>query len=226
MPTRRPVTVARKNASQERSRATVDTLLAATARVLVKEGYDHASTNKIALAAGVSIGSLYQYFPTKEALVAAVIERHIGEMMDIVRESLIRVAPLPLREAARELVRVMIEAHRIEPKLHRVLVEQIPRVGNMEQIERVDEEAITLVRTYLEAHRDEVGVEDLDMAAFLAVSSVEAMTHVAVLRRPELLDDPRFVDEVTALVVRYVEGDHRARQPKKQPAMLRKRGET
>jgi AcrR family transcriptional regulator len=226
MPARRPVTVPRKNASQERSRATVDTLLAATARVLVKEGYDHASTNKIALAAGVSIGSLYQYFPTKEALVAAVIERHIGEMMDIVRASLIRVAPLPLREAARELVRVMIEAHRIEPRLHRVLVEQIPRVGNMEQIERVDEEAITLVRAYLEAHRDEVGVDDLDMAAFLAVSSVEAMTHVAVLRRPELLDDPRFVDEVTALVVRYVEGDHRPTQPKKQPAMLRKRRET
>jgi AcrR family transcriptional regulator len=203
---RRPATNPRKNASQERSRATVDVLIAATARILVTEGYDHASTNKIAIAAGVSIGSLYQYFPSKEALVAAVIDRHMSDMMEVVRGSLLRLAAVPLREAARELVRVMIEAHRIEPKLHRVLVEQIPRVGSMEDVERVEDEAIALVRAYLEAHRDEVGVDDLDMAAFLAVSCVEAMTHVAVLRRPKLLSDPRFIDEVTALVVRYIEG--------------------
>jgi AcrR family transcriptional regulator len=203
---RRPATNPRKNASQERSRATVDTLLAATARVLVKDGYDHASTNKIAAAAGVSVGSLYQYFPSKEALVAAVIERHIGEMMDVVRAAMLRVATLPLREAVRELVRIFIEAHRIEPKLHRVLVEQIPRIGNLEDIERVDEEALALVRVYLEAHRDEIGVEDLAMASFLAVSCVEAMTHAAVLRRPDLLSEPRFVDEVAAMVVRYLEG--------------------
>src|SRR5262245_47637657 len=100
---RRPSTNPRKMASQERSRATVDVLLAATARVLVKDGYDHASTNKIAEAAGVSIGSLYQYFPSKEALVAAVIDRHIGDMMDIVRASFVRVATSSLREAVREL---------------------------------------------------------------------------------------------------------------------------
>ncbi len=196
----------------------MDALLAATARVLVKEGYDHASTNKIAHAAGVSIGSLYQYFPSKEALVAAVIARHIGEMLEVVRTSLVRVAGFPLRDAARELVRVMIEAHRIEPKLHRVLVEQIPRVGNMEHTERVDEEATALVRAYLEAHRDEIGVDDLDMAAFLAVSCVEAMTHAAVLRRPELLSEPRFVDEVAAVVVRYLEGDPATSRVR--PAML------
>ncbi len=201
---RRPATQPRKNGSQERSRATIDALLAATARVLVKVGYDHASTNKIAEAAGVSIGSLYQYFPSKEALVAAVIERHNGEMMDLVRSSIVRVAQLPVAEAARELVRVMIEAHRLEPKLHRVLVEQIPRVGAMEQIEQLDEEATRLVRAYLETRRHELRVEDLDLAAFLAVSCVEAMTHIAVLRRPELLSDPRFVDEVATMVARYL----------------------
>src|SRR5215469_493144 len=63
----------RKLASQERSRATVDALLEATARILLKEGYDKASTNRIAEVAGVSIGSLYQYFPSKEALVSTAI---------------------------------------------------------------------------------------------------------------------------------------------------------
>ena len=201
---RRPATSPRKNASQERSRATVEALLAATARVLVREGYDHASTNKIAETAGVSIGSLYQYFPTKESLVAAVIERHANEMMDVVRTSLVRVATLPVAEAARELVRVFIEAHRIEPKLHRVLVEQTPRVANAKSVEKVDDEAIALVRAYLEAHRAELVVRDLDMAAFVAVTCVEAMTHTAVQRRPELIDDPAFIDEVTSFLIRYL----------------------
>ncbi len=203
---RRPATTPRKNASQDRSKATVDALLAATARVLVKEGYDRASTNKIADAAGVSIGSLYQYFPTKEALVAAVIRRHMDEMIVVIRESFVRVASLPLAEGARELVRVFIEAHRIEPKLHRVLVEQIPRVGGLEQIERFDDEARGLVRAYLEAHADEVKVRDLELASFVAVTCVEALTHMAVLRRPALMHDDKFVEEVATLVVRYLRG--------------------
>jgi len=70
---RRPLTNPRKHASQERSRATVDALIAATARILVREGFDKASTNHIADLAGVSIGSLYQYFPSKESLVAAAV---------------------------------------------------------------------------------------------------------------------------------------------------------
>jgi AcrR family transcriptional regulator len=204
---KKPVTKARKNASQERSKATVDALIAATARVLVKEGYDHASTNKLADAAGVSIGSLYQYFPSKEALVAGVIERHIDGMLEVVRASAARVALMPIKEAALELVGVMIEAHRNNPKLNRELDEQIPRIGTMENIDRVDEQCVSHVRVYLEAHRDELGIEDLDLAAFLAVSTVEALTHIAVLRRPELLSDARYVDEVANLVVRYLRGD-------------------
>jgi AcrR family transcriptional regulator len=81
----RPRTNPRKLASQERSRLTVDALLEATARILMKDGYDRASTNRIADAAGVSIGSLYQYFPSKEPLVAAVIDRHSQGMMQVVR---------------------------------------------------------------------------------------------------------------------------------------------
>jgi hypothetical protein len=64
-----------------------------------------------------------------------------------------------------------------------------------------------LVRGYLEAHRDEIDVADLDLAAFILVTVVEALTHAAVLRRPDILSDEkagRFVDDVTRLVVRYL----------------------
>src|SRR6516164_1611810 len=89
----------RKLASQERSRATVDALLEATARILLKEGYDKASTNRIAEVAGVSIGSLYQYFPSKEALVAAVIDRHTQEVAEVTRSALVKLVGHPIEIA-------------------------------------------------------------------------------------------------------------------------------
>ena len=204
---RKPSTNPRKSASQKRSRLTVDTLLEATTRVLLKEGYDKASTNKIAAVAGVSIGSLYQYFPSKEALVAAVIDRHTHEMMQVIRHALIKVAARPIEVAVRELVSVGIEAHRVNPKLHRVLAEQIPRIGRLENIEAVDRDAYALVRGYLEAHRDELDVADLDVAAFICVTAVEAVTHAAVVRRPEILTDAKagmLVNDLTRLIVRYL----------------------
>jgi AcrR family transcriptional regulator len=124
---RKPLRKPRKNASQKRSRATVDALIEATAHILVREGFDRASTNRIAEVAGVSVGSLYQYYPGKEALVAAVIDRHNKEIMRVVRAALAEVASQLVEEAVRKLVTVAIEAHRIDPKLHRVLAEQIPR---------------------------------------------------------------------------------------------------
>ena len=197
----------RKLASQERSRSTVDALLEATARVLTKEGYDGASTNRIAEVAGVSIGSLYQYFPSKEALVAAVIDRHTKEVSEVTRNALVKVAARPIEVAAREFVSVAIDAHRVNPKLHGVLAEQIPRVGRLENIEANVRDGYALVRGYLEAHRDEIDVADLDLAAFVLVTVVEALTHAAVLRRPDILADGKarhFVDDVTRLVVRYL----------------------
>src|SRR5438105_822417 len=119
----RPRTIPRKNPRQERSRATVDAILTATARILVAEGYDHASTNRVALAAGVSVGSLYQYFPSKEALVAALIDRHITQMVTVLTTKIDALRDAPLPAAARELVSAMLQAHKIHPRLHKVLAE-------------------------------------------------------------------------------------------------------
>jgi AcrR family transcriptional regulator len=150
---------------------------------------------------------LYQYFPSKEALVAAVIDRHTQEVSEVTRNALVKVAARPIEVAAREFVSVAIDAHRVNPKLHGVLSEQIPRVGRLENIEANVREGYALVRGYLEAHRDEIDVADFDLAAFVLVTAVEALTHVAVLRRPDILADGKaryFVDDVTRLVVRYL----------------------
>jgi AcrR family transcriptional regulator len=208
---RKPLTKPRKNASQDRSRATVEVLVEATARILVKEGFDRASTNRIAETAGVSIGSLYQYFPGKEALVAAVIDRHNDELMEIVSAAVAQVASLPLETAIRRIIAVAIEAHRVDPRLHRVVAEQIPRSGRLENVEAFNRQYFAFFRGYLEAHADEIRRVDLDLAAFVCVTSIEAVTHSAVLHHSAMLSDDRvaaLIEEATRLIVGYLSAAH------------------
>lgn len=203
---RAPLTDPRKHASQGRSRATVDALLEATARILVRDGFDRASTNRIAAEAGVSVGSLYQYYPSKEALVAAVVERHNRQLLQVVRDALADAAGQPFATAVRGIVASAIAAHRLDPPLHRVLTEQTPRVGRTEHVEAFNREAYDLFRAYLDDHRHEIRAVDLDLAAFVCVSSIEAVTHTAVLHR-DLPDEAAetLVDEATRLVLRYLQ---------------------
>ena len=204
---RRAQVTPRKTGSQGRSRATIDALVEATARVLTKEGYQRASTNKIAAVAGVSIGSLYQYFPSKEALVAAVIERHTRELSRVVRDTYLKIAAGPIEIGAREFVVAAIAAHRVDPRLHRILDEEVPRTGQLENVDAAVRNACDLFRAYLEAHRNEIGVADLDLAAFVVVTTVEALTHSAVLHRPDILAGEKadaFVEEATGLVLGYL----------------------
>ncbi|MEY9397786.1 AcrR family transcriptional regulator [Bradyrhizobium japonicum] len=204
---RKPPTKPRKNASQQRSRATVDALVEATARILVREGFEKTSTNRIAEIAGVSVGSLYQYFPSKEALVVAVIDRHNDEIMKIVRAAFVEVADMPIERAVRRLVTVAIEAHHIDPDLHRVLAEQIPRSGRLAEVEAFNHEVHGLVRAYLESHRKEMRRIDPGLAAFMCVSAIEAVAHNTVPNPAEMLSEKMvrtLVDETTRMVVGYL----------------------
>lgn len=206
---RRPLIKPRKVASQERSRATVEALIEATARILVRDGFEKASTNRIAELAGVSVGSLYQYFPGKESLIAAVIERHQQEIMQTVRDELAGVLDMPVEQAVRKLVAIAVKAHRVDPKLHRVLAEQIPRVGKLEKVASFNSENYALFRTYLESHRDELAVDDLELASFVCVTSIEALTHNAVLHHSRMLSDEAMealTEEGARLVIRYLKG--------------------
>src|SRR3546814_9174202 len=71
---RLPDTNPRKLPRQERSKATVEAILIAATQVLIEDGYERATTARVAERAGVSVGSLYQYFPNKEALVGTLVE--------------------------------------------------------------------------------------------------------------------------------------------------------
>ncbi len=197
----------RKLPVQARSLATVGVILDATARVLTREGYDRASTNRIADTAGVSVGSLYQYFRSKESLVAALIDRHQEGMNEVFLRQVALAQHLPVREAARAVVAATVDAHLVEPALHRILVEQVPRIGKLaEQLEHLDTVTAGAVRAYLDAHRDELRVDDLQTATFVVVHAVEALVHRAITTRRRIERDA-LVDALVDMVSRYLARD-------------------
>jgi AcrR family transcriptional regulator len=201
-------TIARKTASQERSRATVDAILEATARILIKEGFDKASTNRVAEVAGVSIGSLYQYFPSKDALVAALIERHGEDIRRTIGDEMAQAVKLPIETGIPKLIAAAIKSHRIDPKLHRALTEQIPRLGHQKNIDAHKQEYFGLFRAYLESREREIRVRDIDLATFICVTTIEGLTHNAVLDHKMVTDSSvnTLVDEGAYLLVGYLKG--------------------
>ncbi len=186
----------KKRPKQARSQVMVETLLQATTRILRREGLESLTTNRIAEVAGVSIGSLYQYFPNKESLVDELRQRYEAQFLERMIRALASSASLPLREGVREFARFIIDIHREDPQLHNELSPEIPE----EQHRTVRE----MVRAYLEAHRDEVRRPDLEIATYVVVEVVESLVHNTALRAPERLEDPCFLDEVGDLMERYL----------------------
>jgi AcrR family transcriptional regulator len=115
----------RKAPQQARSRVTMDAILDAAAHILGERGWTALTTNGVAEVAGVSIGSLYQYFPNKLALIEAVRERHFDEVLAVLRAAADPRTPRRRRIAA--LVDGMIAVHSRYPAAHRVLIEESPR---------------------------------------------------------------------------------------------------
>ena len=205
-------TVPRKNPSQERSRATVDAIVDATARVLVRDGYDALSTNRVAREAGVSVGSLYQYFPGKEALVAAVMERHASRLQEHIAARMADAPPgATAEEVATELIRAMLGAQMAEPRLHRALVEQVPRIGALRRLHELFGNYERLVEAWLEQHAERIEVKDARLAAFVLVSAVEGLVNRATLDRPDLLAAGGLEEQILRLVLAYVVPSHVAR---------------
>lgn len=197
-------TAPRKSARQRRAVATVEAILDAAAQVLIAQGYEGATTNRIAQRAGVSIGSLYQYYPNKEAVVAALIERHHAQCLEVFIRHISEAVEAPLRVGIRRVIEGMVAAYRVSPRLHRVLIAQVPKVDRIWSQHKLEDDAANILRPFLEERRAELRVRNLEVAVPLLVSTVEAAIHLALGPRPKLLESGDFIDELAVLVERYL----------------------
>ncbi len=193
-----------KSPTQARSRATVEVLVQATTRVLLKEGYAACTTNKVAAEAGVSIGSLYQYFPNKEALVLAAMGAHQERLKSAMAVRLAELTTADLGTAVGEMIRAMLEVRWLQPKLQRVLFEQVPRVGSLKRLHEMHRDYEPMVTAWLEANRERLGVADPSATAYVLIGAVEGVVERVLVERPNWLEVGVLEDHLARLVLSYL----------------------
>ncbi len=186
----------RRRPRQERSRALVEAILEAAALLLARHGRDALTTNAVAMRAGVSIGSLYQYFPNAESILKAAAARHLDQIATMIGHVPLRDAG-SLAEATARIVAVMFEAHRLDPALHLALAN--------EQAEGAQATAQTAVMALFgslpKVLRDEAGCRDYDRAIGVAAEVIHALAHAAI-RQPD--EAAHFEAEALSVTLAYL----------------------
>lgn len=189
----------RKQPKQARSRALVEAAVEATARILSREGPAALTTNRVAAVAGISVGSLYQYFPHKRALVEEVRRRFAARFERRFADFAARAPRLSLREAIEAWVALLVELHAEDPRLHNALGAGTPDEARAPML--------AVVTRFLETRAAELRRPDPALAARVLLQAAEALVHETALRSPELLGRPDFTREVCELLVRYAVRD-------------------
>src|ERR1700733_3144389 len=199
---RRP-SIRRRKPSQEGAKVTVDAMLDAAVKVLKRGGASSITTNRIAEIAGVSIGSVYQYFPNKNALFVALHERHIGLVAEVVRRRMTECTDSSLEGLMESLVEGMVEVHTADPELSELLGSEVPHRadGTVDFSIRFHE----AFRSALAPHTASFGRKiDLDTRAFVMANLVDALGHAAALRRPRGLSLARAKAESCKAILAYL----------------------
>ena len=193
----------RRQPRQRRALETMNAVLDAVVRILKREGAAAVTTNHIAEVAGISIGSLYQYFPDKHAIFAALHKRHIDEVDRLMESRLVQHAGSSLDELIRALMEAMIEAHTRDPELYEALATEVPH-----RADDTREFAVRLHGAFLVAiasrTRGQKKRRELEKAAFIVANMVDSLAHGAVLRRPPRLSLEEAKDEAARAVLAYL----------------------
>jgi AcrR family transcriptional regulator len=194
---------ARRRPKQRRARQTVDAILDAVVRILKREGAQAVTTNRVAEVAGVSIGSLYQYFPDKGAIFAALHQRHIEEIDRMVEKTLVQNATASLDQLMRVMIEAMIDAHSHDPELYDALFSEVPHRadGTQDFATRLH----GAFRLAISARAGDLkGHVDLDKVVFVITHMVESLSHGVVLRRPPTLSLTAAKEEAVRAVLAYL----------------------
>jgi AcrR family transcriptional regulator len=193
----------RRKPKQRRARQTVDAVLDAVVRVLKREGFSAVTTNRIAEVAGVSIGSLYQYFPDKRAIFVSLHQRHIEEIDRMIHTKLIEHAASPLDTLMSGLIEAMIDTHATDPELYELLLREVPHRADGTQDFSVRLHGAFLLAISSRAHELKKG-RNLEKLAFVVTHMVESLSHGALFRRPANLSLKEAKTEILRAVIAYL----------------------
>lgn len=198
----------RRSPRQRRAHETVEAILDAVVRILKREGFAAITTNRIADVAGVSIGSLYQYFPDKSAIFVALHGRHLHEIDCAIQNTLVKHASSRLEGLIGAIVDAMIHAHVADPELYALLATEVPHRADGSQ-----PFAVRLHDTFklaIASRMQELGPEalkkgrNLDRLVFVLTHMVESLCHGALFRRPATVSLAEAKSEATRAILAYL----------------------
>jgi AcrR family transcriptional regulator len=185
---------------QSRSKATVEAIFEASARILQRHGVSAFNTNAVAALAGVSVGTLYQYFGDKDAILIAMARRELDEALASVVSGLRSKRGAPDVEPARAAVRAVLKAFGGRQRFRKVLIETLIARGMSEELSRPVELVAQAIAGRLREGADN-GVSEISaVRLFVLTRAVIGVVRAAVMEQSEFLDTQLLEDELVALV--------------------------
>ena len=197
----------RKNPIQDRAKFTSDSILEATEIIIANEGYGKATTNHIAERAGVSIGSLYQYFPNKDAIISALIEQAVSKVSNGFRIVLRDATELPLELASRLAYRYLLDNLREKKELFYLLPNSSPELIALTQNLSIEKFTHRTNLTLLEQHRSEIVPQNLEKALVILEISILANIRKFIMGEHLEMTDDEFVDFLARLSTAFLKSD-------------------
>lgn len=182
----------------------VERIVVAGQSVLDREGYGRFTTNRVAAEAGISPGSLYQYFADKQAILAAVVDRHSAQLSTQLTAVLTAHLDLPGPQLVRATLDGLMDALEANVEFLRLVVEQLPRAQYGDRTAALEQRIGDLVAAYLRINRPRSRVHEPATSAWILVRTVEHLAVQYVLEAPAIARE-RFVEELATMVLAYVE---------------------
>jgi AcrR family transcriptional regulator len=195
----------RRAPRQSRSQFTVEAVLEAASRILVEKRWSRMSMQDVAKTAGISPGTLYQYFPDKAALIAELVERISQREVAFQTERFERLAAGPdLEPLLEQMILGTLEFQRREGELMRAALEAMPHLGRHQLLVERVQAVSQMLSQVLELHKDRLPHGDIALITHVLVNALHSLTHDGVLPRPPALDDATLAREALALVRGYL----------------------
>ncbi|MBA56331.1 MAG: TetR family transcriptional regulator [Pseudomonadales bacterium] len=194
----------KKEPKQARAKATCKAIIQASAQILEEEGYGGLTTNGIAERAGVSIGSVYEYFPGKEAIVAAVATRLVESMLDKMQAALQHAETLELEQAMQTWIYSLYSISREEHKLLKVLLFQVPFIYQVPAVAGMRTELFRLALVGASKTREQYLIQLSRESLYLITTMTGATLLQMALMPPPGLNLEAVLDELSQKMVQWL----------------------
>lgn len=193
----------RRTPKQARSKEKVNKILAAARKLITEEGSASLNTNRIAAEAGVGVGSIYEYFNSKESIAKALLESLADDEAEQVITTLTRAAPLGVEATVRAVVKLAVELYEYNHRLYHGL-RSMAGIGRTVGHRPGEHAVLEMVRKWMAQNKDTLQIDDVERASFVSFHLVESLAFQMATDTTMVLPLPARVEEISKVVLRYL----------------------